>query len=798
MSLFSIISEKNKAFIDPLKVNIEGDINGIVFSGHIDAIFENSNTTIEKLKVLIGNELNNKIGFHDVKLKIDDNQYKILMQQIKESETTFKKMESEGEQVIFGFGNEFYSTLYISNVLQKQKVTLSVDFELPISFIANNIVIFFPLTYTGSLKRETLKCNDFNFAVRSSLYELNEKSATSNIDGHFDSETSKYIIDHLDSSISNIMITIDPNIPKIDENFFNSSQNNQIQHEDNIGICSGKYGSIKFVPHKKEQEDYSGEEFIFIIDCSGSMRGSSIQLARECLILFIKSLPKNCCFNVVRFGTDFESFFDEPVLYSSSNVDITLNRAKNIDADLDCTNLSKPFNFVFSKKPSKIRRVFVITDGFVDDRDEVISLVKENSKQSICNAIGISNSVDKQLVEQIGKEGNGFTDFVSSENDNMKSTVINQLSKSMKGYCSIEMSIENNESFETVPPLSNELFIPGEPVTLYFKTSNEITENTHVMIDVIGNEEQTIIELKNISKESRIQKSLEFMFNNLNLKYLRQMEMTNEIKSEIIEKSIEYEILSPFIGLIGIREFSSQEEKEKTINIIKELRTNEIEYEIYNCPNVINIKTVAGKKISFNYNPSNLIGELKQSIYEKEGIPINQIHLVYRGRILNDNDLTFKDYSIQNNDTAHLVLRLRSDCGGVSGQYKGLKSIRENDTFKAIETIDKKISDMSNDLISIISKQKIDGCWSEIPNELYNVKYTKMKNIIQNTIDLCKKIKIDKNQNEIIGTLVCLIYMKKFMIEEFKTWELIYDKGMKWLSSFNQNINWNNIISYLI
>lgn len=42
-------------------------------------------------------------------------------------------------------------------------------------------------------------------------------------------------------------------------------------------------------------------------------------------------------------------------------------------------------------------------------------------------------------------------------------------------------------------------------------------------------------------------------------------------------------------------------------------------------------------------------------------------------------------------------------------------------------------------------------------------------------------MKFGKEQNEIFGTLVCLIFMKKFMLDEFKTWELVFDKGLKWL-----------------
>ena len=106
-------------------------------------------------------------------------------------------------------------------------------------------------------------------------------------------------------SMTDITMTIDPNTPDFTDNFFNSSDQKTL--ENNIGIFSGKYGSIKFVPQKDEEEikEHSGEEFIFIVDCSGSMSSPSIELTSECLIIFMKSLPENCFFNVIRFGTEY-------------------------------------------------------------------------------------------------------------------------------------------------------------------------------------------------------------------------------------------------------------------------------------------------------------------------------------------------------------------------------------------------------------------------------------------------------------------------------------------------------------
>ena len=57
-------------------------------------------------------------------------------------------------------------------------------------------------------------------------------------------------------------------------------------------------------------------EFYFILDRSGSMQGNKIVTAKETLKLFLHSLPKRSKFNVISFGTTFESIFDKWVDYN--------------------------------------------------------------------------------------------------------------------------------------------------------------------------------------------------------------------------------------------------------------------------------------------------------------------------------------------------------------------------------------------------------------------------------------------------------------------------------------------------
>ena len=351
--------------IDPSKTLIIGTVYGNLFFGTIEMTFKASEIISDYI-LYIGKRIESTVVFHDFNLIVDDKPYSITLTQKSEAEEAYKEAASAGEQAFFGEGSDTYVQFTLSKICKDQIITISAHFESLIKMISNNeFSLSFPLSCPTKTIDKYLQCPDFRFQCN--FLDLSKKiNIKSNIPGNYDESKSEF---HISTSIMDTA--------KLSLTF------SFIESLKGCFIGNGHYATLTLFPSQMKSNesnesnikfsipDCLGEEFIFIIDCSGSMEGKEIELASQCLLFFLKSLPVGCYFNIVRFGSTFQPLFKNSVQYSDETVNSIIDSILNMKPDLGGTVLSEPLSYVFSTPSRKFRNVFVLTDGCVFDPQEV-------------------------------------------------------------------------------------------------------------------------------------------------------------------------------------------------------------------------------------------------------------------------------------------------------------------------------------------------------------------------------------------------------------------------------------------
>ena len=570
--IINIDEEDNKE--DTIYIN--SIVNEFYAKTEVTQYYKNNNNKPVELSIIY--PLKKEINFKKFSININGKKSVSKIFEKEKVEEKYSDAIASGNVGIFSKYNKEDSNSYsitIGNIEPNALIELTSEF---IQFITSNDMSFcfsvmtsYP-TFSDGISRNSLKningkillkthskitrLVNQNFTIDKHFKrEFNEDNTSCNIEFKISNESKEY------NSVLNLIFRTE----KMNEPYLLSQYNSQ---KDETSYIFGMIHDQKPIPVPDKpdtdinisySEKYENNEktdtpslFIFLVDQSGSMAGSSIKLVSESLLFFLQSLPKDSYFQIIGFGSTYEKINDKPLLYNKENVKNTMDIIKNLKANLGGTDISSPLKEIFNSKDydeiNLGRNLFLLTDGEVDNREECLELISINSEKFKVHAIGIGSSFDKILIQNAGIQGKGSYHFVNKVSE-VNSIIIQSLSKCLRSYLlNVKLSLDKIKPENEFMPKINFVY-PDEILNYYFILKGKNNENIQINFESSKKNENFIFSNDKIIKEEDGEIVGQIIIGNILKNADDKFDENTEIKL-----SKNYQILSKKTALFAVAE----------------------------------------------------------------------------------------------------------------------------------------------------------------------------------------------------------------------------------------------------
>ncbi|MCX7031190.1 MAG: VIT and VWA domain-containing protein, partial [Spirochaetes bacterium] len=311
-------------------------------------------------------------------------------------------------------------------------------------------------------------------------------------------------------------------------------------------------------------------EVTFLLDCSGSMQGDSIDQAKKALRICLKALPSGCLFNVMRFGSSFESMFPQPKRYDPETLKEALAYLDRVDADLGGTEVLAPLAHILSTKPAAggQREVILLTDGQVGNEAAVMKLIQDNAGDSRFFAVGIGAGPNQHLIKGLVRAGQGASEFIfpGERIEPKVLRIFQRLTDLPVGTPRISWKSAGVEAAPLVPTL-----FQGTPTTVFARSKGAVPETLEVSVEIddkpvawtipVVDAGEGRLPIPTLWARERI-RDLEESKESLGSRGSRQARSkSTDWKDEVIAISRQYGVLSESTSYVAVEE---REEKDKS------------------------------------------------------------------------------------------------------------------------------------------------------------------------------------------------------------------------------------------
>jgi Ca-activated chloride channel family protein len=210
-----------------------------------------------------------------------------------------------------------------------------------------------------------------------------------------------------------------------------------------------------FCPALGEPQAAAPRALKMLVDCSGSMQGDSIQVAKRALHEILSRLRPEDTFSLSRFGSSCEHLFDGMQQAQGKPLADAKACLAGMRANLGGTEMEQALAETYRLEgPADSADILLITDGEIQATDSLVALARTHGQRIF--AVGVGSAPAESLLRSLAEATGGACEFVAP-GDQIEAAAVRMFNR-MLAPAAGEVSVQ----WPAEP-----LWTAGVPVALY-------------------------------------------------------------------------------------------------------------------------------------------------------------------------------------------------------------------------------------------------------------------------------------------------------------------------------------------
>ena len=434
---------EGEVFLDlPLKkTRVTGEVSGFVAHVTVQQFFANS--TQNRIEAIYKFPLPANAAVHESAIRIGD---RLVLAEIKERKAARKKYEkakAAGKRAsLLEQERPNIFTQSVANIGPGEEIVVAIKYVQELAYDDGRYTFTFPMTVgpryipgqvTG--KQGTGNACDTTEVPDASritppvlppgLRSGHDIELELRIDGGFpirevESRSHEVFLDWHQGTQALVTLTPGDRIPNKDFVLEYSTIGDNLE----TALITHKDGDVGYFllmvqpPSNVAGDEAVPKELVFVLDCSGSMGGFPMATSKAVMKKFIAGMNPYDTFQVIRFSESASSLSPAPLANTPQN------RARGL-AYVDALSGGGGTRMIegvkaaldFPTDPHRQRMVFFLTDGYIGNETTILAAIRGRVADTRLYALGVGSSPNRYLIDEMAREGHGFSQFVRNDED---------------------------------------------------------------------------------------------------------------------------------------------------------------------------------------------------------------------------------------------------------------------------------------------------------------------------------------------------------------------------------------------